>query len=593
MYDGQVYTFALEDLGTLEEQKLFQFFNEGHEKDIFVTYDSENQYAGAITYHSLLSNPDVSSAVISEKLILDKDFWDKAFAALVGEENKVLPVFSPDMEMLYLAKYEPQFRRVWEKMCFLGSLETEISGFWISTQHNKKHFHITGCNMVLYYFRNWLISQGKDVTVSGEQWKQFGIQEGRANDSEVILVDEKCSEIEYLYDEYLYGLRGERAEIKNIFAKEFVGDMEAEDKIMFWMSSVSGIFASFNIISLIQMYLKKSGKTCVVVMPTMEDLIRRGTHWLKTAIKFMKEVQDAGANLSMWNELDKICIGKYSVCYTAQAVDIVKIPIVIRERTNAVGIVQSLAFLTHFYRKRDASKFENEFSDEARNITDFYVASDFFADWICQQDGRWSDKMLRFGYPKQDILYHYIYGERDIPEDWLKKTEGKKVFLFTMLKQSWLDNFFQEDNQVIILRPHPDYLNTYGEFFRELEVAAQGKIILDDRVSYNASFCLADAMITEPLCSVGVNYLSTGKPILLRSDVVDETNICVDFSQEDWYKASYIGTSDQDIFEFMEMIRQGKDIKKKELEKYRSHMIKDFDGKVCERIYDYFETNKN
>ena len=157
------------------------------------------------------------------------------------------------------------------------------------------------------------------------------------------------------------------------------------------------------------------------------------------------------------------------------------------------------------------------------------------------------------------------------------------------MKESWLGRLLKEDNQVIILRPHPDWLNIYGEVLRKLVELSKGKLILDDRASYNASFYLADAMITEPLCSIGVVFLSMGKPMLLRNDVVDESNVKIDFRKEDWYQAAYIGESDDDVFEFMDMVRKGEDVKKQELEEYRSRMVKDFDGKVCERIYNYFE----
>ncbi len=588
MYDGSVYNFTQKELETLKREDLFLYFKEEHEGDIFAMYDSDNHYVGAITYHSLISSQDLPGAVLKEKLILEDGFWEKAYGLLAGQNYKVLPVFNQDMEMLYLARFESRLQPVWEKFDVLMSLGMQ-AGLWASSQHSGKHFHITGCNMCLYYFRQWMLSQGADVSVSGEQWSLFDIQEEDACGSEVILIDEDCGEIEYLYDEFMSGMTKELEDLEKVLDKGFVGDIEAEDKIMFWMPSVSGIFASYNIFLLILKYLK-SGKTCLIIMPTKEDLIHRGAHWLKVAVQFMKDVQEAGGNICLRNELGKICQGNYFASYIVTPIDALQIPALIRKKINLIIGVQSIAFFTHYYWKSDTyCTFEGEFTEEARNATDYYVASDFIADWICQQDPRWSDKMLRLGYPKQDLLYNYMHGEKDIPKDWLEKTEGKKVFLFTELKESWLGRLLKEDNQVIILRPHPDWLNIYGEVLKKLVELSKGKLILDDRASYNASFYLADAMITEPLCSIGVVYLSTGKPMLLRNDVVDESNVKIDFRKEDWYQAAYIGESDDDVFEFMDMVRKGEDVKKQELEEYRSRMVKDFDGKVCERIYNYFE----
>lgn len=37
------------------------------------------------------------------------------------------------------------------------------------------------------------------------------------------------------------------------------------------------------------------------------------------------------------------------------------------------------------------------------------------------------------------------------------------------------------------------------------------------------------------------------------------------------------------------MIAQGKDMEKQKLSYYRHYIINNFDGKVCERVYDFFE----
>lgn len=594
LYDGNVYTITPEDLQTLDSDEMFQFFRDGHEEDIFAIYNANKQYIGAITYDSLLSGLDLFGAITDEKLVLNERFWDQAQVLLKGKNQKVIPVFNQNMEMLYLARYKGELEQAWKKLRVLNTIDTQISAFWVSSHYFGKNFHITGCNIVLYYFREWLLCQGINVSVSGEQWKLFGIQEESYCDSETVLVDEECKEIEYLHDEYIYKLRAERAKIEKIFTKEFVGDLEAEDKIMFWVPDIRCIIPMFNIMSLVLKYLKE-GKNCIFVMPPRENFLQCGSHYMKNAIEFMEQVQEAGGDICSCDELEKICKGRYSVCYTTIINCVTFLPEILHKKIDAMVVVQHWAFFMHYYYRynpMDNDTFENAFTDKIRNEVDYYVASDFMADWICRQDERWKGKMLRFGYPRQDLLYRYVHGERDIPKEWIEKTGGKKVFLFTEMEESWLDHLLGEGNYVIIFRPHPGYLNKYRGMFRQLEKMSGGKIILDDRSSYNASFYLADAMITEPLCSVGISFLSMGKPVLLRSDVVDETNMRIDFRQEDWYKASYIGAGDQDIFDFMDMVCRGEDVRKEELEKYRSRMVGDFDGKVSERIYNYFENNE-
>ena len=88
------------------------------------------------------------------------------------------------MDILYLARYESRLEAIWQKFDILMSLGMQ-AGLWVSSTHSGKHFHITGCNMILYYFRQWLLSQGAEVSVSGEQWNFFGIQEQELCDSDV------------------------------------------------------------------------------------------------------------------------------------------------------------------------------------------------------------------------------------------------------------------------------------------------------------------------------------------------------------------------------------------------------------------------
>jgi hypothetical protein len=238
-------------------------------------------------------------------------------------------------------------------------------------------------------------------------------------------------------------------------------------------------------------------------------------------------------------------------------------------------------------------RFEEVFSAQARSETDYLVASGYIADWICERDPAWDEKILRFGYPKLDTLYHAIKSVTDIPEEWKEKTAGKKVFLFAInemqMQQSWLEFFAANDDVVAIWRPHPLLKDRASRRRKAEELAEKYNIIIDWQPSYIASFQIADACIASPGTSVMVNYLYTGKPVCIYDSEEDYKRKAMDYREETWYKSAYAATEDKDVLQFVRKVERGENVLSEEQRECRKCVTAQFDGEVCSRIFDYFE----
>lgn len=66
----------------------------------------------------------------------------------------------------------------------------------------------------------------------------------------------------------------------------------------------------------------------------------------------------------------------------------------------------------------------------------------------------------------------------------------------------------------------------------------------------------------------------------------------IDYQNELWYKSMYIASKEQDVLEFIRSIEDGIPIISEQQEEYRRYVVGNFDGLVCERIYEYLQ-NQN
>lgn len=165
LYDGEIYEIESEGI---DRKWMLSFFLQGHIEDCLALYEKNGKYRGIVTYRSLLTSTDLESAIYCGRLLLDNTLWQEARRLLDGNRNKTVPVFNQDMEMVYLARFEPDLVDQWEK---LQELRERVDCILLKEFINDKNsFHIEGINDVLFALRHWLMALGMKVSVCGEAW---------------------------------------------------------------------------------------------------------------------------------------------------------------------------------------------------------------------------------------------------------------------------------------------------------------------------------------------------------------------------------------------------------------------------------------
>ncbi len=583
LYDGNAYSVEKEFENMEHSRELMlrsealMFFLDGHKEDIIVVYDSVGNEKGYITYKSLTESSGIADAVMDEKLWIGDDMWDNAGNMLGEQADKILPVYNKDKEMLYFAKYVPALKTPWYKLDELRECIDKIQ--WRKFRDHERHIHIVGINDVLFWLRRWLRSVGAMVSVEGEWWQYFGIEEEKCTDADAIIVDEGCGWIEELHAEYRSWIQEEISELKKLLLKPYE-KTEEKDKVMFLVPSYAYFIS--NVVPLIYKYLH-SGKTCVIVFAYLESIISAGRENILKTIKIIKDMEAVGGRIYSRDEKE-LYKDRYSVCFLC--CEYSPFPDMLRNRCEYVVSLQASAIYVHMHVFE--GRFEKVFSDKAEKEIDYLVASDYFADWVCGLDSRWKDKTLKLGYPKLDTLYRGLASMEDIPEEWEKKIAGKKVILFAvnMNKIALLEKIAEEEDCVLMLRPHPIIFQKYKDRLNQL-CEKYHNIIIEQMESYHLAFKVSDALIVDRLGSIMVNYLYTENPVCLYES--EDVQYAIDYRQEAWYKSAYIATKKREVLEFVRMVQNGEDTRKQEMVVYRRRMISNFDGKVCDRIYDFME----
>lgn len=382
-------------------------------------------------------------------------------------------------------------------------------------------------------------------------------------------------------------LRGKRdvehsiSELKQLLLRPYKKRISKiyEKSIIFWMPPYAYFVDS--IIPLIYRYIKER-KWCVVMIP-VEGVIEIGVKNIIDMVVLINQIEFWGGGCYS-SEQESVYLDKFSLCYLCSEYSC-SIPMELRRNIDYVVALQTTALYVHMYRIKE--RFNEVFSETQRKEIDYLIASNYMANWICERDIQWEEKILRFGYPKLDALYNVFSSEISIPKEWKKKIEGKKVLLVTNVEEMVLNILGKEEGCAIIWRPHPLVLQEKRDWVKCICKKYQN-IILDDMVSYYISFSISDALISGIISSIMVNYLYTGKALCFYDTKFDQ-NPVIDFRKEAWYKSAYIVSTETEVLEFARMIAQGKDMEKQELAYYRHYIINNFDGKVCDRVYDFFE----
>ncbi len=583
--DGTAYIVEKDGIGDLNT--LLSIFLNGHMEDVLILHDKEEKYCGMITYKSLLKGNSIEDIIIYDKLILDEhvgleQFWKKARKFLKHASDDILPVFNKNMELLYFARYN---QNLFDIECEFEELRKHTDRkLWEKFKAFGKPVHIVGMNDVLYFFRSWLVSVGTEVSVEGELWELMGYEAATCAEEDVLITDQSCGLVHTLYVEYtdllVESMLDETTELLELLYRPFVPDRE-QKKAMFHLTGYS--YFAESILPLLYYYLKH-GKECVVVFGSILSMLGPGKDHAGKIIRMARQIETLGGKCYS-EQVEEVWQQEFGVCYLCSEYS----GVLPQVKAEHIVAVQTTAIYTHAYIRK--GHVQALFSEWVRNKIDYLVVSEYIAGWISERSHGWEEKILKFGYPKMDAIYDSLTDNIVIPEEWLKRTAGKRVILIMIepVSQAWLDYVENRDDVIVIWRPHP-YLAEQLWLKKEIEKAKRMKnVIVDRELSYYASFRLSDALLTKTFSSAMINYLYLDKPICILDSEQDFEEAAMDYRQEMWYKSADYAFGDDDVLRFFQKVILGENTRSEEQERYRRQVISGFDGRVCSRIFDFFE----
>lgn len=218
-------------------------------------------------------------------------------------------------------------------------------------------------------------------------------------------------------------------------------------------------------------------------------------------------------------------------------------------------------------------------------------------------------KIVEMGNAKFDGIYKacelFSYS---IPHEW-EKLHGKKLILwatthgiyggkikYTLTFDLYAKKIFtyaqSNKNLGLIFRPHPSFIdellkNGYWSLedlkFLKKYICETDNIVWDEFDSYDLSYAVADAILTDGYCGMICSALPTMKPIGVTYR--DQSILPMHPELEDCYYEIY-SEDDLDYF-FDEVVGKGVDKKYEVRKDAVSKYIKHFDGKNGERIRDF------
>ena len=460
------------------------------------------------------------------------------------------------------------------------------AGLYQTFKNYRKQIHIKGMmDGVFFLLRQWLVRLNVEVTVEGEGWEAFGINTTKPENelwSEIVSEDNYAF-LEAVYKDYMNTFREERNKMERLL-KHPVPIMTdtGRKKILFYLTNYFWFADSIG--PLIFFYLQNvPDRECVVVFPSIQGIIHIGKDNARKMSEYIEKVESTGGKCYCSGE-SELYTGRYEVCYLCSEYS-GRLPQTLRELTKWTVTVQTSGLYSHMYICK--GRFESVFSEMAFSETDYVIASEYMAEWICRQDSRWKEKMLKFGYPKLDTLYYALHCKPDIPPEWKEKVKGKRCFLFTTinLAEKWLEALKAGEN-IVIWRPHPLVLADVEGRKRVNGICEKYQVIIDSEPSYYASFWLSDAHIAAAISSVTVNYLYMEKPLCIFDD---NEEAIIDYRREAWYKSAFIARKEEEVLEFIELYQRGLFREDVSMIENRRKVIGNFDGRTCEKICRYFE----
>lgn len=199
---------------------------------------------------------------------------------------------------------------------------------------------------------------------------------------------------------------------------------------------------------------------------------------------------------------------------------------------------------------------------------------------------RGGENIVVWGHPKADGISNSELHKNDIPKEWIKKINGRKTFLWNTHHtiqddgmSTWfqhgkavLDYFKEHDDIFLLWRPHPllfgalvnnGYMTEAELDAFKKEVTFENNIILDTSEDYRPAFWASDAAITDGTGFFG-EYVYTDKPMIVTTN-----NPYLLWLWREMEKAIPVAAKTEDVFEFIDMVRNGQDIYKEARQQFR------------------------
>lgn len=219
-----------------------------------------------------------------------------------------------------------------------------------------------------------------------------------------------------------------------------------------------------------------------------------------------------------------------------------------------------------------------------------------------------SDTIVEMGNPKFDGIYYGIQ-DKKYNEEW-EKLNGKKTILWapthgfnkSMLPTNaafdvYAKAFFEyaDSNSLMgfIVRLHPVLINEMCNLglWSQNDVKLLKKyceesvnIVFDETDTYENSFAIADGILTDSGCGIIYSALPTLKPICItyRTNKNEKRN-------KDLQEKLYSAYNCDDMINFLDMVKAGKDLMFDQRKAASEMYIKHFDGKNGWRIKEFIK----
>lgn len=161
----------------LDRATLISYFLNESRSNLVCVMDDAGKYCGMITYESLLSHNDVSSAILYDSVVLNEELWTKGRDYFKSRDSinisngdvVYLPVVDEVGNLLYFLYQDDEankeIRMLWELLEGIQENRHYIDFFSIYPEYDCVTVH--GCNELAWYFVQYLNSINMPVNVRG------------------------------------------------------------------------------------------------------------------------------------------------------------------------------------------------------------------------------------------------------------------------------------------------------------------------------------------------------------------------------------------------------------------------------------------